>query len=161
MLPLLAVATALLAIASSRDEGRESVRRSSTLSSSEGSRRKVRSSSPPLLPAHAPSDLDPDEYARVATMSDGELYDLVVDLILRNMSKWAAFTHQDVLESQYQKYRTTVRAELGFGPRSRAEVEEGIKLIERLGGSPLSEKDRQTMLAVGVARVQIVLKGGG
>lgn len=92
-------------------------------------------------------------------MSGKEIYDLVVDLIIAHVGKWTAFTHQDELKEQYEAYRMTVRSELGFGPRSKEEIDRGIALIERLGDAPLSPEDRKTMLAVGVVRVPLILKG--
>ncbi len=160
MLELLIAAFALLSVSSSRDGQRESKRRFDALSSSDGISRKTTSSAVlAALPDNAPPDLDPSVLARVSSMSPSELYDQVVDLIVNHIGRWTALGNKHVLEEQYDKYRTTVRSEGSFGPRSRAEVDEGIALIERLGERTLSADDRQMMLAVGFVRVPLILRG--
>lgn len=99
--------------------------------------------------------------ASLPRLSASDLYNKTVEFVLTYLGKMKAFANQSKFTAQYERFRTAVKSEGGFGPQAQSVANQGVDLVQQVSGEPVSAIDRQAMIAIARAQAPLILKGIG
>jgi len=95
----------------------------------------------------------------LAGMSAAQMHAKTVEFITSYVSKIQALSNRGRFNDQYARFRQAAQEERGFGARTQAEADGGIRLIEAISGLTVSSLDREAMRAMARAQAALVVRG--